>query len=54
MKKAQIEQLRALKKRIGAAWNSHDGAMDPEEVLAYVEELLDILLMGREGAAPTR
>ena len=49
MKHTQIERLRALKKRMHKAWQCHDGAMDAEAVLADVEELVDILLMEREG-----
>ena len=49
MRHAQIERLRALKKRIHTVWQSHNGAMDAEAVLVDVAELVDILLMEREG-----
>ena len=51
MRHAQIERLRALKKRISADWQSQDGPMDAGAVLADVGELVDILLMEREGMA---
>ena len=56
MRHAQIERLRALKKRIGIAWRSQEGLeglvghpVDVGAVLVDVEELVNILLMDREG-----
>ena len=50
MKHTQIERLRTLKEMITQEWLRHDG-IDAGAVLADVEELVDILLMEREGMA---
>ncbi len=49
MRHAQIERLRSLKKMITQDWKRPDGTVDAGAVLADVEELVDILLMEREG-----
>jgi hypothetical protein len=49
VKNAQIERLRALKKIIAQDWLRPDSTVDAGAVLADVEELVDILLMEREG-----
>ena len=49
MRHAQIERLRTLKKRINQAWESYDGVMEAGLVLVNVEQLVDILLMERDG-----
>lgn len=45
VKNAQIERLRALKKRIREAWLSHNGPTGSDAVLIVVEDLVEILLM---------
>lgn len=49
MRNAQIERLQSLKKKMDKAWRTQDGAMNAESFSADVEELIDILLMEREG-----
>ena len=51
MRHAQIERLQALKKMIKQDWKRPDGTVDVGAVLANVEELVDILLMERDGMA---
>ena len=51
MRHAQIERLQALKKRIHTVWQSHNGVTEADAVLVDVEELVDILLIEREGMA---
>ena len=47
---AQIERLRTLKKRIRSAWRTHEhGPTEAEAVLIDLEQLVDILLMEKEG-----
>ena len=49
MRHAQIKQLRALKERMETNWQAQDGRMDPETASADLVELVEILLMEREG-----
>ena len=49
MRHAQIERLRTLKNLTKQDWLRPDGTIDPGAVLAGLEELVDILLMEREG-----
>ena len=49
MRHAQIERLQALKRMMKRDWSNQSGPMEAESVLADVEELVDILLMEREG-----
>lgn len=46
---AQIERLRALKKRINEAQQRHDGKIEAAVVLVGVAELVNILLTEVEG-----